>query len=150
MTREALSVASKIFVDNEGKLPNDFAALEDTTLHCEQQLEVPLFQPPQPLVYIPPSYSYDFLLDYGVSSYSYPLNQMSFEGVSDPSLHPPMINTYLKTRDTLGCHMVFDDAPFLLAPLRENDESEKLVVKASCEFEHDRIVISKDIFVEEE
>jgi len=31
----------------------------------------------------------------------------------------------------------FDDAPFLLAPLRENDKSEKLVVKASHGLEHD-------------
>ena len=46
--REASSIASKIFIDNEGKLPNDFIALEDTTLYCEHQLEIPLFQPPQP------------------------------------------------------------------------------------------------------
>ena len=31
--REAPSIASKIFMDNEGKLPNDFVALEDTMLH---------------------------------------------------------------------------------------------------------------------
>jgi len=34
--------------------------------------------------------------------------------------------------------------------LRENDESEKLVIKASCGVEHNMIVGSKDIFVEEE
>ena len=50
--REAPSIASKIFTDNEGKLPNNFVALEDTTLHCELQLEVPLFQPPQAHDYI--------------------------------------------------------------------------------------------------
>jgi len=70
--REAPSITSKIFMDNEGKLPNDFVALEDTTLHCKRQLEVPLFQPHPPHDYIPSSYSYDFLLDYGVSSYSHP------------------------------------------------------------------------------
>jgi len=43
-----------------------------------------------------------------------------------------------------------DDAPFLLALLRENDESEKLVVKASCDLQHDIIVVSKDIFIQEE
>jgi len=43
--------------------------------------------------------------------------------------------------------MIFDDAPFLLTPLRENDESEKLVVKACCEFEHDTIVVSMDILL---
>ena len=45
--REAPSIASKIFMDNKGKLPNDFVALEDTTLNCEHQLEVPLFHPRQ-------------------------------------------------------------------------------------------------------
>ena len=46
--------------------------------------------------------------------------------------------------------MVFNDAPFLLGFLRENDESEKLELKASCGIEHDMIVVSKDIFVEDE
>ena len=58
--REAPSIASKIFMDNEDKLLNDFIALEDTVLHCEHKLEV--FQPPQPHDYIPLFYSYDFLL----------------------------------------------------------------------------------------
>ena len=40
---EAPSITSKIFTDIEGKLPNDFIALEDIRLHCEHQLEVPLF-----------------------------------------------------------------------------------------------------------
>ena len=119
-------------------------------LHYEYQLKVPLFQPHQPHDYIPPSYSHDFLLDYSVSSYTHPFNQMSFEGMSDPLLHPLRINAYLKTRDAVGGNMVFDDAPFLLAFLRENDKSEKLVVIASCEFEHDMVVVSKDIFVEDE
>jgi len=148
--REPPSITSKIFIDNKGKLPNDFIALEDTTLHCEHQLEVPLFQPPQPHDYIPPFYSYDFLLDYGASYYAHPFNQTSFEGVSDPLLYPLLINTCLKTRDTFGGDMVFDNAPFLLASLRENDESEKLVAKASYEFEYDKIVVSKDILVKEE
>jgi len=100
-------------MDNGGKLPNDFVALEDTTLHCEHQLEVPLFQPPQPHDYTLLSYSYDFFFNYGVSLYSHPFNQMSFEGVSDPSLHPLMINPHLKIRDPLGGDTVFDDAPFL-------------------------------------
>jgi len=65
--REAPSIASKIFMDNECKLPNDFIALEDNMLHCEHQLEVHLFQPSQPHDYIPPSYSYDFILNCGVS-----------------------------------------------------------------------------------
>ena len=51
---EAPSVVTKIFIDNEGKLPNNFIALEDNMLHCEYQLEVPLFQPAQPYDYIPP------------------------------------------------------------------------------------------------
>jgi len=46
--------------------------------------------------------------------------------------------------------MVFNDAHFLFATLRENDESEKLVVKASSSLEHHMIVVSKDIFFEEE
>jgi len=75
---------------------------------------------------------------------------MSFTGMSNPSVHSLMINHHLKTRDTFGGDMDCDDAHFLLAPLRENDKSEKLVVKASCEFEHDMIVVSKDSFVEEE
>jgi len=44
--KEAPSIASKIFMDNKGKLPNDFIALENTRLHYEHQLEFPLFQPP--------------------------------------------------------------------------------------------------------
>ena len=43
---EAHSITSKIFMDKEGKLPNDFVALEDTMLPCEHQLEIPLFHPP--------------------------------------------------------------------------------------------------------
>ena len=113
-----LHIASKIFMDNEGKLPDDFVSLKDTVLYHEHQREVPLFQPLQAHDYIPPSYSYDFLLDYGVWSYSHPFNQMPLEGVTDPSLHPLMINLHLKTRDALGGNMVFDDAPFLLARMR--------------------------------
>ena len=52
--KEAPSIASKIFMNNEGKLSNDFVALKDTMLHCEHQHEVSLFQPPQPHDYIPP------------------------------------------------------------------------------------------------
>ena len=61
-----------------------------------------------------------------------------------------MINAHLKTRDALGGDMVFDDASLLLVPLRENDESEKLVVKANCDLEQDTIVVSKDSFIEDE
>ena len=46
---------------------------------------------------------------------------MSFEGVSDPLLHPLMISHHMKIRDALGGDMVFNDALFLLTPLREND-----------------------------
>ena len=106
-------------MDNEGKLLNEFVALEDTRPHCEDQLEVLLFQPPQPHDYIPPSCSYDFLLYYGVSLYSHTFNQMSSEGVSDPLLYPLMINPYIKT---IGGDLVFDDVPFILASVRENDE----------------------------
>jgi len=91
-------------------------------LNCEHQLEIPLFQPPQPLDYIYPFCSYDFLLDYNISSYSHLFNQMSFEGVSDPSLYLLMINHHLKIRDALRGNKVFDYGPFLLTPLRENDE----------------------------
>jgi len=65
------SIPSKIFMDNKGKLPNNFVALEDTTFHCEHQLEVPLFQPPQPHDHISSSCSHGLCLDYDVSSYSY-------------------------------------------------------------------------------
>jgi len=136
-------------MDNEGKLRNGFIALEDTMLHCEFQLEVPLCQPLQAHDYIPPIHSYEFLFDDGGSSYSLPFKQVPFEGMSDPSLHPLIINPHLKIRDALGVDIVFDDAPSLLAPLRENDRSKKLVVKASCEFEHNTIVVSNDIFVGE-
>jgi len=105
--RESPSIASKIYVDNESKLPNDFVALEDAMLPFEHQLEVPLFQPPQPRDYIPPLCSYDFLLDCGVSSCSHPFNQLSFEGVSDPSLHALMIHLCFKTRDALRGDMIF-------------------------------------------
>jgi len=91
----------KIFTDNKGKLPNDFVTLEETTLHCEYQLDIRIFQPPQPHDDISLSFTNNFSYDYGVNSYSRPLNQMSFEGVSDPSLHPLMINPYLEIRDTL-------------------------------------------------
>ena len=70
-------------------------------LHCEHQLKVPSFQPPQPHDYITPC-SHNFLLDYGDSSYSHPFIQMSFDGMSYPSLHPQMITIYLDTRDALG------------------------------------------------
>ena len=41
--REVPSIASKIFMDNEGRLANDFVGLEDTALHCDHQLEVFFF-----------------------------------------------------------------------------------------------------------
>ena len=103
-------------MDNEGKLPDDFVALKDTMIHCEHQLEVPLFQPFQPYDLISHSCSYDFLLGYGVRSYSCLFNQIPFEGMADPLLHPLIINSYLKTRDAFGGDMVFNDASFLLAP----------------------------------
>jgi len=109
-----------------------------------------LFSTTQPHDYISPSYSYDFLLYYSVSSYSNPFNQMPFEGVSDPSIYPLMINPHFKTKGALMGDMLFDDAPFLLGPLRENNKSDKLVVKVSCDFVHDMIVVSKDTFIEEE
>jgi len=43
-TKEGSSITPKIFTDNEGKLPNDFVAVGNTTLYYEPQLEVPLFQ----------------------------------------------------------------------------------------------------------
>jgi len=43
--------------------------------------------------------------------------------------------------------MIFDDVPFILVLLRENEESKKPVVMASCGLEHDMIVISKDIIL---
>ena len=103
---------SKIFMHNKGKLLNEFIALDDTTLHCEHQLEVPLFQPPQPHDYISPSCSYKFLLDDSARSYFHPFNQMSSECVSNPSLHPLMINPHLETMDALTGNMVFDDTSF--------------------------------------
>jgi len=148
--REAPTITSKIFMDNEGKLTNNFISFADTTLYCEHQLEVPLFQPPQAYDYIPSSYSYDFLLNYSVKSYPHPFSQMSFDGISDPSLHSIMINPHLNIRDALRGNMVFDDAPSVLAPLIKNHESEKLVVKASGGLEHDVIVVRKHIFVEGE
>ena len=57
---------------------------------------------------------------------------------------------HLRTRDALKGDVVFGDAPFLLAPLRENDESEKPVVKACCGLKHNMIVVSKDIFSKKE
>jgi len=108
-------------------------------LCCEHQLEIHLFNACQLHEYITPPCSYDLLMDHDVSSYSYVYNQMSYKGVNDSSLPSLMI-----TRDALGGDMILDDAP-LLASLSENDESEKLVVKASCDF----IVVSKDIFIEE-
>jgi len=63
--------------------------------HCEHQLDASIFQLPKPYDYVAPSYLYDFRLDYGVSLYSCPLNQIFFECISDPSLHPLMINPYL-------------------------------------------------------
>jgi len=58
-----------------------------------------------------------------------------------------MINPHLKTRHALRGEIVLDDVPFLLTPLSENDEGEKLVIKANCDLEHDVIVVSKNIFV---
>jgi len=104
-------------MDDECKLRNDFIAFESTALHCEHQLEVPFFHPPQSIEWITPPHSSDLLLDHDVSSHSYSFIQMSFEGVIDRSFYPLMINARLKTRDALGSNMVFDDAPFLLAPL---------------------------------
>ena len=43
---ESPNVASKIFMDNKAKLPNDVIALEDSTIRYEHQLQVPPFQPP--------------------------------------------------------------------------------------------------------
>jgi len=100
--REAPNVAYKIFIDNEGKLPIDFVAFKNNVLHCEHQLEVPLFQRPQPHDYIPPSCSYYFFLGYHASSYSHPFSKMSFDGVGDPLLHPIMIKPHLKIKIVLG------------------------------------------------
>jgi len=44
--------------------------------------------------------------------------------------------------------MVLDDTPSLLASSCKNDESDKLVVKASCDFEPDIVVVLKDIFID--
>ena len=46
--------------------------------------------------------------------------------------------------------MVLYEVPFLLAHLRGNDESAKLVTKANCGLKHDMFVVSKDIFVEQQ
>ena len=75
---------------------------------------------------------------------------MSFHGVSDHSLHTLMIHPHFEIRDAVWGDIVSNDSPFLLAPLRENDENKKLVVKASYDLEHDMIVVSKDIFVKKE
>ena len=40
--REAPGIVSKLFMDDKGKLPNEFVALEDTRIDCEHQLEVSL------------------------------------------------------------------------------------------------------------
>ena len=45
--------------------------------------------------------------------------------------------------------MVLEDAPSLLTSLCENEESDKLLVKADCDFEHNIVVVSKDILIEE-
>ena len=45
--------------------------------------------------------------------------------------------------------MVFDHVPSLLACSCENDECDKVVVKASCGFKHDIVVVFKHTFVEE-
>jgi len=45
--------------------------------------------------------------------------------------------------------MVLVDAPSLLASSCKNDKSDKMVVKASCDFEHDMAIAFKDIFMEE-
>lgn len=137
-------------MDNEGKLPNDFVAWRKLRLIMTINLKFLFFQHPRPHEYISPSCSYDLLLDYGVTSYSHPFNQMSFQGVSDPFFHTLMINPHFDARDALWGDMVSDDSPFLLAPLRVNDENKKLVVKASYDLKHDMIVVSKDIFVKEE
>jgi len=52
---------------------------------------------------------------------------MPFEGVSDLSLYPLMINPHFETRDALEGIMVFNGTPFPLAPLRENNKSDELV-----------------------
>ena len=86
-------------------------------------------------------------MDYGVSSYSHPFNQTSFDGMSDPLLYPLMINPHLKTRYALRGDMVFDDVAYLLTPFRENDNSQQLVAKARAGLEHDMVVISKAILL---
>jgi len=52
------------------------------------------------------------------------LRKSLFEGMSDPSSHPLMVNHHLKTRGARGSNTVSDDAPFLLPPFTKNDESE--------------------------
>jgi len=74
---------------------------------------------------------------------------MFFEGMSDPCLPPLMATPYLNTTDALVVDIALDDAYFPLAPLRENDESEQLLVKTSCGLKHNIFTVSKDIFVEE-
>jgi len=58
---KAPTIACNVDID-KAMLPNDIIALQDTMLHCEHQLEVPPFQPPQPHDYILPSCSCIFRL----------------------------------------------------------------------------------------
>ena len=67
---------------------------------------------------------------------------MSYEGVSDLSL-PPLITALVKTMDALGGDIVLDDVIFALASIRENHGSETPVVKATCGFEYNMIMVSK-------
>jgi len=133
---------------DKGILPNNVVALHDTTIHCERQPTIPPFQPPKPLDCIPPSCSYNFLLDYSDSSYSHPFNQLSFKGMSYPSLHPVMIIVHLDASDALGV-IWFLITPSLLASSCKNDGSDKRVVNASCDFEYCIVVASEHIFIVE-
>ena len=58
--RDAHGIASKIFMNKEGKSSNDFVASEHTMLPCAHQLYIPLFHSRQPHDQVSPSCSYYF------------------------------------------------------------------------------------------
>ena len=70
---------------------------------------------------------------------------MSFEGVSDPSLHPLVVSPHI---EALKGDMGVDDTLFSLAPFRDIYKSEKLVIDSSCTNKHEIIIYLEDIFVE--
>ena len=56
---------------------------------------------------------------------------------------------FILTLEIILGDMDLDNAHFLSASPGESDESKKLVLKASCDFEHDAVMVSKGIFIKE-